>query len=360
VSDPTTTKVHGGLLDDELARLGLRHEEVLDVSVNVNPYGCCPLVVEAIRAASIERYPDPTATPARVALARWLDVPRERVVVGNGAVDLIWSLARCLLRRGDRVMVLEPAFSELRTAARHVGAQVVEHRLGPEDDFALDPAALDAALHALKPKLAYLCTPGNPTGKLIPSELLVRLADDHPQTTFIVDSSFSSLSEGHRDDAVHASRKIVWLRSLTKDFALAGLRVGFAVAPQPIAELIECARPPWSVNALAQAAVCAATTPEAQAFITESRTRLLGDRAELELALQRFGLRTHASQTIYTLLDLGAERRAWVLRDALFARHAVLVRDATSFGLPHHVRLCARPREQLPRLLQALARELNR
>lgn len=360
MSDVSVHRVHGGLLEDELARLGLRHDEVLDVSVNVNPYGSAPVVVEAIRAASIERYPDPTAAPARTALARWLDVPPERVVVGNGAVDLIWSLARCLVRPGDRVLVLEPTFSELRLAVAHAGARVVEHRLDPAQDFALAPAALDATLRAHEPRLAYLCTPGNPTGKTIPVELLARLAGDHPQTTFLVDLSFSSLSEGHRDDVVHASERIVWLRSLTKDFALAGLRVGFAVAPPPIVARIESSRPPWSVNALAQAAACATTTAEAQAFVAESRARLLCDRAELELALRRFGLRTHASRTVYTLLDLGPERWASVLRERLFARHAVLVRDATSFGLPHHVRLCARPRAQLQRLLQALARELDR
>lgn len=350
---------HGGLLDDELARLGLRHEEVLDVSVNVNPYGPPPGVIAAIRAASIERYPDPTATPARAALARWLDVPREQVVVGNGAVDLIWSLARCLVSPGDPVLVVEPAFSELRSAATCAGACVAEHRLAPEDDFAFDPAAFGAALHALKPRLVYLCTPANPTGKKIPIQLLAQLADEHPRTTFIVDLSFSSLSEGHRDDIVQASRRIVWLRSLTKDFALAGLRVGFAVAPPRVVAMIERSRPPWSVNALAQAAIRAATEAEAQAFVAESRVRLLRDRAALELALRDLGLRTHASETLYILLDLGPARRASALREALLTRHAVLIRDATSFGLPHHVRICARAGEPLARLLRALARELN-
>src|SRR6478609_3667288 len=103
MTDTTPATAHGGLLEDELARLGLRHEAVLDVSVNVNPYGSFPPVIDAIRAASIERYPDPQATSARVALARWLGLPREQVVVGNGAVELIWSLARCLVRPGDRV-----------------------------------------------------------------------------------------------------------------------------------------------------------------------------------------------------------------------------------------------------------------
>lgn len=359
MTDVTSIARHGGLLDDELAQLGLRHEQVLDLSVNVNPYGSSSVVIEAIRAASIERYPDPKATAARRSLARWLGVSAEQVVVGNGAVDLIWSLARCLVSPGDRVLVVEPTFSELRTAAMHVGARVIEHRLEPQNDFSLDPGALDVALHAQKPRLAYLCTPGNPTGKVMPIDILVRLAEAHPQTRFIVDLSFSSLSEGHRDDAVRTSERIIWLRSLTKDFALAGLRVGFAVAPPPIVALIENSRPPWSVNALAQAAACAATTADAQAFVAQSRTKLIRDRAELERALRQLGLRTHPSQTLYSLVALGPRRRASALREALLTRHAILIRDATSFGLPHHARICARPAELLPRLLQALARELD-
>jgi len=114
------------------------------------------------------------------------------------------------------------------------------------------------------------------------------------------------------------------------------------------------------VNALAQAAVSAATTAEARAFVAESRDRLFADRAVLELGLQRLGLRMHPSETIYSLVDLGPKRRATALRDGLLARHAILIRDATSFGLPHHVRVCARPVAQSTRLLLALTQELNR
>lgn len=352
--------LHGGLLHEELAGLGLAPEDVLDVSVNVNPYGPCRPVVDAIRAAHIDRYPDPTAAPARAALARWLDVPPARVVVGNGAVDLLWSLARRVVRPGDAVLVVEPAFSELRRAATQAGARIVEHRLLPEDDFVLDPAALGATLRAAKPRLAYLCTPANPSGAATPIEPIAQLAREHADTTFVVDLSFSSLSAQHRDDLVHVSERITWLRSLTKDFALAGLRVGFAVAPSELATSIELHRPPWSVNALAQAAAGAATTPEAQAFVVETRGRLLADRRRLERALRELGLSTHHSDTIYTLVDLGPARSATALRHALLARHAVLVRDATSFGLPHHVRLGARPPNQEARLLRALSAELHR
>lgn len=198
MGDTRAMPSHGGLLHDELVRFGLTPEDVLDASVNVNPYGPCRAVLDAIRAAPIDRYPDPTAAPARAAVARWLDVPSDRVVVGNGAVDILWSLARCLVHPGDAVLIVEPAFSELRRAAQRGGARIVEYRLSPEDGFAFDPAALDAVLRLERPTVAYVCTPGNPTGQSAPLEPLVRLASDHPRTTFVVDLSFSSLSEEAR------------------------------------------------------------------------------------------------------------------------------------------------------------------
>jgi len=352
--------LHGGLIDDELATFGLAPDDVLDVSVNVNPYGPCRPVIDAVRAARIDRYPDPTARPARAAIARWVDVPIDRVVAGHGAVDVLWSLARALVRPGDAVVVAEPAFSELRTAATRAGGCIVEHRARPEDDFAFDAAALDGLLRRTKPRLAYVCTPGNPTGVCAPIDALARIAGDHPGTTLVVDVSFSSLSARYREDVVHASPRIVWVRSLTKDLALPGLRVGFAVAPRDVARAIEASRPPWSVGALAEAAMIAAVEPDARAFVAESRAKLLDDRARLERALAHLGLRAHPSETIYTLVDLGPEASATELRRAMLARHAVLVRDATSFGLPRHVRIGARPRADEARVLRALEQEILR
>jgi histidinol-phosphate/aromatic aminotransferase/cobyric acid decarboxylase-like protein len=347
-------------LHDELAVLGLAPDDVLDVSVNVNPYGPCPAVMRNVESAALHRYPDPTAAPARHAIARWLDASPAQVVVGNGAVDLLWALARATLRTGDAVAIVEPAFSEMRSAALCVGAHVVEHRLTPEAGFVLDPSRVSTLLRRERPRLAYVCTPGNPTGACVDVDVLVHLAAEHPETLFVVDVSFMSLSKRYWGDVVHASPRVAWLRSLTKDLGLPGLRVGFAVVPEDVAAAVEESRPPWSVNAPAQAAAIAASTAEAQGFVAESRDRLLADRLRLDAALVSRGLRVHPSETIYSLADLGASRSATALRASLLRRHAVLVRDATSFGLPHHIRLAARPARDLARLVNALDAELER
>ncbi|GAC1394833.1 MAG: histidinol-phosphate transaminase [Polyangiales bacterium] len=351
---------HGGLLHDELATLGLRGDDVLDVSVNVNPYGPSAAMRRAIVDAAIVRYPDPTATPARLALARSLDVDPACIVVGNGAVDLLWGLARVSLGAGDLAMIVEPAFSEMRTAAARRGARIVEHRTSPEADFHLDLARLDAHLAEVRPRLLYLCTPSNPVGRCTPIDEIAALAGRHRDTLVVADLSFLSLSARHAELARARSGRVVWVRSLTKDHALAGVRVGFVLAPVEIAAHLEADRPPWSVNAPAQAAAIATCELDERRFVDDSRARLLADRLHLEQALRALDLRVHPSETIYSLVDLGPRASATALRARLLQRHRVLVRDATSFGLPHHVRLGARRPADVARLVDALQQELSR
>jgi len=356
---PGATPSHGGLVDDELAAHGLRADDVLDLSVNVNPYGPCPAVRRALAAARVDRYPDPRATAARRAFAERAAVPLERVVLGNGAVDLMWTLARARLGQGDRVLVVEPAFSEMAAAAARAGATIVEHRTMPERDFAIDLAALDGAIASLAPSLVYACSPQNPSGVCTPLAAFEDLARRHPASLFVVDLSFLSLSAHHAElDALREPR-VVWLRSLTKDHSLAGLRVGAAIAPARVVDAIERERPPWSVNALAQAAVVATTSDEAARFVDESRARLLADREALSAALRAQGLHVHPSDTVYVLASLGESMAATNLRRRLLARHRVLVRDAASFGLPHHVRIAARAATHRERLVAALRQELT-
>ncbi len=350
---------HGGLVASELEALGLLDSDVLDVSVNVNPYGPCAAVREAIAAADLQRYPDPTATPARRALAAWLGVAEGRVVVGNGAVDLLWTLARTCLREGDTVLTIEPTFSEMRAAAARVGARLEEHRTEPAKDFAIDPAALDAAIERLRPRLVYACSPSNPVGHCVSAAFFAGLAERHPETLFVIDVSFLSLSTRHAETPWRGSERVVWLLSLTKDHGLAGLRIGCAIAPPAIAKRIEEGRPPWSVSAPAQAAAVAITSEAAAQFVATSRARLLDDCVLLQRALRRLVVAVHDSDTVFVLADLGAARTATNIRARLLREHRVLVRDATSFGLPHHVRVAARPAGEQDRVVSAFAQVLG-
>lgn len=350
---------HGGLCHDELSALGVAEDDVLDFSVNVNPYGPCPEIRHATGAARIERYPDPSAMPARRAIGRWLDVPAESVIVASGAVDVLWAVARAKLALGDSIVIAEPAFCEMRSAALRARARIVEFRASPETDFAFDEAACDALLGEVRSRIAYFATPANPSGVLLPTESILRLARAHPATQLVVDISFASLSSRSDDLVVHRSEHVLWVRSLTKELSVPGLRVGFAVGPPPLIAALHEERPPWSVSAPAQAVAIAATTPEVRRFVRTSAEQLLRDRVALATNLTAMGLRVHPSDSVYVLVDLGPHVTGAALRRTLLERHRILVRDAASFGLPHHVRIAARPDTDSARLLAALKTELG-
>jgi histidinol-phosphate/aromatic aminotransferase/cobyric acid decarboxylase-like protein len=346
------TRDHGGLLEREIDALGLTAEEVLDVSVNVNPYGPCLAVADAVRLAPIDRYPDPTAWRARQAIARSIGSIPQCVVLGNGAVDLLWTLARTELSSGQSALIVEPAFSEFRAAVEAVGARALSWRAHAEASFSIDlDAAAQAAAHG-QAGLVYLATPANPTGVLVPHGEIDRFARRVPNALVVLDESFLALSEGAASEREPLPENVVRLRSMTKTHALAGVRIGYLVAREEVAARVRRAQPPWTTGAAAQAAVCAAV--DQQAFVDASRARVLADRSRLTRAARERGLQPVGSSTFFFLLPVRDSAKA---RVHWLQRHRVLVRDAASFGLPGFVRVCARPAVDDARLLAALCDE---
>ncbi|HEY0478309.1 MAG TPA: aminotransferase class I/II-fold pyridoxal phosphate-dependent enzyme [Kofleriaceae bacterium] len=353
LSAPAPHRPHGGLPQAELRALGLAAADVLDLSVSCNPYGPCAPVIDAIRAAPVDRYPDPAATAAREALAAVLDTAPDRIALGNGAAELLWTLVSVLVRPGRRVVIVEPGFGELRAAAEHAGAEICEWRSRAEDGFAVDLGAVGRLIGETSAAVAYLCAPGTPTGAATPAAALAALAAAHPGTCFVVDQSFLSLSERFADAAVAQPANVACVRSLTKDLGIPGIRVGYVVAAPALVARIEQARPAWTTSAAAQAAAVAACT--AGAFVAASRARLLDERARLAADLGALGLRPAPSTTGFLAVRTGD---APGLRRRLLAGHRILVRDCTSFGLPDHIRIAARTATERARVVAALAREL--
>lgn len=347
-------RVHGGIDEGELRELGIDAEQVLDFSVSCNPYGPSDAVVAAIHAARLDRYPDPTSTRARLAIAQALGCSPDAIAVGNGAADLLWALAHALVQRGSDVVIAEPTFSEFRVAVTRSGATLHEHRADPSDHFAIDLARLGSLVRDRRASVVYLCVPNTPTGQYVPIDALFAFARDLPFATIVLDQSFLSLSDGHADRAHLPPRNVVCVRSITKDHALPGLRVGYLLADPALVRALDAARPSWPTSALAEAAVVAAF--ENDAFVAESRRRLEADREALVQLLDELHLPVVPTVTHFLLVRVGD---AASLRARLLARHAILVRDTTSFGLPDYVRVAVRPRADTLRLAAALRQELS-
>lgn len=343
-------RVHGGPDLDELHAAGVTSAALLDFSVNVNPYGPTAFMREAIRNAAIDRYPDPTATLARRALAGAWNVNPANVVLGAGAAELLWAIVRTTVRPGDAVVMAEPTFSEARAAAEAVGAIVHDVRATEDESFRHEPGRLVELVKERRARLVYLCAPNNPTGRAWPIFELAAVVRACPDALFVVDQSFLSLSERHEDAAVALPDNAVRVRSLTKDHAIPGTRVGAAIATPALANTLERLRPAWSTGAATQAAAIAAAAE--QQFVADSRARLLADRTDLIEGLTSIGLAPVPSSTVFVLVRVGD---APGIRGKLLARHGLLVRDCSSFGLPHHIRVAARGVEDRTRLLTALS-----
>ncbi len=343
-------RVHGGPQDAELRALNLDPTTLVDFSVNTNPYGPCPAMVDAIRRAPIDRYPDPTGRAAREALAHALDVTPDELALGNGAAELLWTLARALVRPGTKVLVAEPTFCELRAAAAAAGAHIAEWRATPEQSFAIDLDAVAARARADQAELVYLCTPNTPTGAGLPADDVARWAKAHTHCVVILDQSFLSLSERFADADVAMPDNVVRIRSLTKDHAIPGVRVGYLIGSRELVARVEEERPAWMTSAMAQAAAIAAC--HQRAFVDDSRRTLLADRDALAAELVQIGLSPVPSTAGFFVVRTG---RASELRHRLLVRHGILVRDCASFGLPDYIRLAARPAADRARLVSALA-----
>lgn len=338
---------HGDTSAAQLQALGLDPARVLDLSVNVSPFGPSPRVLAAIREADVVAYPDRSATAARHALGASLGVEPTTILLGNGAADLIWAAVRGLSRPGDTLVVAGPTFSEAEAAARAHGLAVVEVRARAEDAFAPPTAALAQELTQRRPALAYLCHPNNPTGQALPAGELHALIASHPATTFLVDHAFLSLSERHLEATLPLPANALALRSLTKDHALAGLRLAYALGPPGTLARVAAQQAPWSVSSLALAAACVAATEDAH--IADVRTRWLAQRVDLEQRLAQRGIPHVPSLTVFSLVHVGDADRA---RARLLHEFGILVRSGSSFGLPEHIRV--RGSHENARLVDAL------
>ena len=344
---------HGSIGQAELAALGLRPEDVIDFSVSSNPLGPSPRVREALLAAEVARYPDDEAAALRAALAESVGLRSDHLLVGNGSAELIWLLALAYLRPGDRALVLGPTFGEYARACRVVGVEPTTFDARPEASFRPDLEAVCDFLARERPRLAFVCNPNNPTGVYLSREEAEALLAAGPETLFVIDEAYRAFVEEPWPSADLAERgNVVLLRSLTKDYALAGLRLGYVAARPEVVDALRTVRPPWSVNTLAQAAGLAALADEAH--LAASRAEVFAAKRYLVEALSELGFRVHAGMANYLLVEVGDAR---AFRAALL-RRGCCVRDCASFGLPDYVRVGVRTREECARLVGAIRAEM--
>jgi histidinol-phosphate aminotransferase len=305
---------------------GFSPADVLDFSVNTNPLGPAPVVVEAIHGSDWTRYPGDDEAPLRRALAQHRGVAPEQVALGNGSAELMWLIALALLEPADRVAIVGPTFGEYACAALVVGADVVEVQ-----SLAEVPASA---------RLVFVCNPNNPTGAYHGRAEIEQLLVEGPDRLVVLDEAYASFVEDRwrSEPLLDQFPGLIILRSLTKDHALPGLRLGYALASIELAGALEAVRPPWSVT-------------QARSHVRQATAVVSESRHLLTTGFSALGYGVHSSAANFVLVNVGD---APEFRRALLPR-GIVVRDCTSFGLPSSVRIACRLPEQCTRLLEVVA-----
>lgn len=353
--------VHGAIDYSELARLGLQPSEILDFSVNSNPYGPSPMVHAAVAQVAIERYPDRACLQLRQTILEYeltsLALPLSSLLCGNGTSELIWAIGCTFLAAGKKSLIVAPTFGEYRAASLAAGAAIIELRAEEAQQFVPDLTLLQSHIVREKPAVVWFCNPNNPTGAWIACEQLSPLVEacyavgallviDESYWRFVAPPTTSTAVDLLR---TQAGASLLVLRSLTKDFALAALRLGYVVGSPDLIEQIQRQLPSWNVNGFAQAAGVAALHD--RAHLSTTLAALAHERQAFFSALREAGLRVLPSHTHFCLIDVGD---AHCVRQELLKRR-LLVRDCTSFGLPHYIRVATRSTRDWQQLLQALS-----
>jgi histidinol-phosphate aminotransferase len=351
--------IHGARNYSELAALGLTPDEVIDFSANSNPYGPHPAVLAAVRAAvsdtTLLRYPDRECLALREAMAGAEGASPEQILPTNGASELIQLVALAFVAPGSRHLILGPTFGEYSRAIHLMGGIIDEYRPG-RLDLRFDLEAITDLIRQLQPAGVWLCTPNNPTGQqLTAAELETLRAIDHDnRILWVIDESYRYFGQDNDQWPAVGGRRsspnTIILRSLTKEHSLAGLRLGYALAQPAYIEALRAVQPPWSVNSLAQVAGVAALQPEVIAWRDQSLAQLQYDAGQLWSALSQTGFTVLPTDTSYALVRVG---QAGSFRRSLLAQ-GLLVRDCTSFGLPHHIRIAAQHPEENEQLVTAM------
>ena len=347
---------HGGDIYGASRRTGIPEERIIDFSASVNPLGLPFSAAQAIREAigRLYHYPEPFSDVLTRSVADHLSIDPESVICGNGSTELIYLIPRAL--KPARVLIPAPTFTEYEKACSISGAKaVISLPLQAGRDFDLP---LKEFLRHLSGKracdMAFLCNPNNPTGRLVTrDEVLLCAAEAQRHRCFlIVDEAFIDFCPGESVCLeVEKNPYLIVLRSMTKFYALAGLRIGYAVLHPSIAERLKAHKEPWTVNSLAQKAAIAALRDGP--FGIASLEAMEREKAYMEAELAKIGIRFIPSRANYYLLRLD---KAQELRTGLEEK-GILVRDCSSFpGLDTtYLRIAVRSRKENMLLMKEMA-----
>jgi len=350
---------HGGNIRKLAVAAGRSPENIIDFSANINPIGppewLRPIISSHL--SSVVHYPEPDCSLLRAAIGTRSGVKEEEVLVGNGSTELLYLLPRAL--PVSRALIPVPSYSDYVRAAEAAGQPVEMISLREDQGFGMDLSFLGSRLSGNE--LVFIGQPNNPTGRSVDTEALRSLVLNYPSTLFAVDESFIDFIEGKESLLLNRPDNVIVLRSLTKFYAIPGLRLGFAIGDVGLIAKMERLIPSWSVNGLAQA-VGERIMQDDGCYATRSRTFVQAEREFLLKELQSLsGLTVYPGEANFFLLRIDRKGLdAPTLAKQLLSR-GIAIRVCDNFnGLDgRFFRVAVRTRDENLQLVSGLKQALS-
>jgi len=344
--------IPGKPVEEVERELGLTN--VIKLASNENPLGPSPKALEALSRMlpRLNYYPDGNCFYLKQALAGKLAVAPEQLIIGNGSDEILSLVARAYIDPGDESLVAGPTFSEYDFAMRLMGGAPRSVVLVGKD-FAYDLTALAAAVSE-RTRLIFICSPNNPTGSVInPVDLDYFMRTLPPRILVVLDQAYYEYSDSYGDDAgleyVRAGYPLIVLRTFSKIYGLAGLRVGYGISSAGVVADLGRVREPFNVNSAAQVAAAAALADEEH--LQKSRDLAAAGRIQLTEGLNKLGLDPAPTQANFCFVDLKTDSRR-IYQELL--NRGIIVRTGDIFGYPTFIRVTFGTADQNRIFLEAL------
>jgi histidinol-phosphate aminotransferase len=332
---------------------------IAQLASNESPFPPHPKVIEAIESAThaMNRYPDPDATLLRRRLAERYETEPARVAVGNGSCEILLAAAEALCEPGAEIVYAWPAFSMYPYLPALTGAREVRVPLADGDVHDLDAMAAEVTAAT---QMLIVCNPNNPTATHIPAAEIAAFCERIPShVTIVLDEAYVEF-QAHDDpdaslDLLEDFPNLVVLRTFSKCYGLAGLRVGYAIGSAGFRAGVDAVRQPFSVNALAQAAGAEAIRHQDDVLRRVEST--FAARLVVEEGLRELGLQSTDSHANFSWIDLGEADEAAVF--AGLAEREIAVRPGRALGGPGHIRVSYGVAAENERFLRGLSELLD-
>ncbi|MEO1397711.1 MAG: histidinol-phosphate transaminase [Pseudomonadota bacterium] len=346
-----------GIMDIELYKGGKSHipgrHDVLKLSSNENPWGPSPAAIDAAKATldELHLYPSTDHASLRKAIGDAHGLDPDRLICGAGSDEVIGFLCQVFAGPGDEVLTHAHAFSMYRIYAQAHGATPV---IAPETDRTVDVDALLAAV-TQNTKLVFITNPGNPTGTLLRTDELTRLADGLPShVVLVLDGAYAEFAEGFDGGSSLASQRpnVVMTRTFSKLYGLGGLRIGWGYAARNIIDMLNRVRGPFNLSGTQLAAAEAAVKDIGFADHCVRETIRL--RGKLIAGLASHKIATDPSHANFVMARFKSEAQA-VAADAHLQSNGIITRRVTGYGFPEALRITVPTAPDLDRLLSAFA-----